>query len=104
MINKAYNILFNKNLTIANNLKLDLKSRPGNISKEKYYEITKEYRLNIAQDNIYNLYNVIEDQRAGGLTFEEIIKENSLELNNYISVNKEGINFSNNKIQGKNSR
>ena len=62
-------------------------------------EITKEYRLNIAQDNIYNLYNVIEDQRAGGLTFEEIIKENSLELNNYISVNEEGMNFSNDKIE-----
>jgi len=61
-------------------------------------EITKEYKSNLTQDNIYNLYNVIEDQRAGGLTFEEIIKENSLELNNYISVNKEGINFSNDKI------
>ena len=43
MINKAYNIIFNKNLTIAKKLKLDLKFRPGNISKEKYYEITKEY-------------------------------------------------------------
>ena len=62
-------------------------------------EITKEYKLNLTQDNIYNLYNVIEDQRAEGLTFEEIIKGNSLELNNYKSVNEEGMNFSNDKIE-----
>jgi peptidyl-prolyl cis-trans isomerase D len=62
-------------------------------------EITKEYKLNLTQDNIYNLYNVIEDQRAEGLTFEEIIKGNSLELNNYKSVNEEGMNFLNDKIE-----
>ena len=62
-------------------------------------EITKEYKSNLTQDNIYNLSNIIEDQRAGGLTFEEIIKENSLELNNYTSVNEEGMNFLNDKIE-----
>ena len=48
MINKAYNILFKKNLDIAKSLDLDLKFRPSNIDSEKYYKITKEYeKLNI---------------------------------------------------------
>ncbi|MEC7381268.1 MAG: peptidylprolyl isomerase, partial [Pseudomonadota bacterium] len=58
-------------------------------------QISEDYKSNIIQDKIYGLYNLIEDQRAEGLTFEEISKENSLSLNKYTDVNESGENFFN---------
>jgi len=58
-------------------------------------QISEDYKSNIIQDKIYSLYNLIEDQRAEGLTFEEISKENSLSLNKYTDVNESGENFFN---------
>ena len=58
-------------------------------------QISEDYKSNIIQDKIYSLYNLIEDQRAEGLTFEEISKENSLSLNKYTDVNENGENFFN---------
>ncbi len=58
-------------------------------------QISEDYKSNIIQDKIYSLYSLIEDQRAEGLTFEEISKENSLSLNKYTDVNESGENFFN---------
>ena len=63
--------------------------------KEK---IEQDYKSEEAQDKIYEIYNVIEDQRAAGLTFEEIALENNLKLSQYSSVNDNGSNFSNSDI------
>ena len=63
--------------------------------EETREQITEDYKSNIVQDKIYSLYNLIEDQRAEGLTFEEISKENSLDLNQYKDVNENGKNFFN---------
>ncbi len=63
--------------------------------KEK---IEQDYKSEETQDKIYEVYNVIEDQRAEGLTFEEIAIENKLKLSQYSSVNNNGSNFSNSNI------
>ena len=63
--------------------------------KEK---IEQDYKSEETQDKIYEIYNVIEDQRAAGLTFEEIALENNLKLSQYSSVNDNGSNFSNSGI------
>jgi len=63
--------------------------------KEK---IAQDYKSEETQDKIYEIYNVIEDQRAAGLTFEEIALENNLKLSQYSSVNDNGSNFSNSDI------
>ena len=63
--------------------------------KEK---IEQDYKSEETQDKIYGIYNVIEDQRAAGLTFEEIALENNLKLSQYSSVNDNGSNFSNSDI------
>ncbi len=60
-------------------------------AKEK---IEQDYKSEETQDKIYEIYNVIEDQRAEGLTFEEIAAENNLKLSQYSSVNDNGSNFS----------
>ena len=43
MIKKPYNQLFNGNLEIAKNLKIDLKLRPQNLDLNKYFQLTNEY-------------------------------------------------------------
>ena len=43
MINKPIKLLFNNNNEILNKLKINLNLRPQNLSKEIYFEITKEY-------------------------------------------------------------
>jgi len=43
MINKPIKKLFNKSNKILNKLKINLNLRPQNLSKEIYFEITKEY-------------------------------------------------------------
>ena len=63
--------------------------------KEK---IEQDYKSGETQDKIYKIYNIIEDQRAAGLTFEEIALENNLKLSQYSSVNNNGSNFSNSNI------
>ena len=63
--------------------------------KEK---IEQDYKSEETQDKIYEIYNIIEDQRAAGLTFEEIALENNLKLSQYSSVNDNGSNFSNSDI------
>ena len=63
--------------------------------KEK---IEQDYKSGETQDKIYEIYNIIEDQRAAGLTFEEIALENNLKLSQYSSVNNNGSNFSNSNI------
>ena len=63
--------------------------------KEK---IEQDYKSEETQDKIYEIYNIIEDQRAAGLTFEEIALENNLKLSQYSSVNNNGSNFGNSNI------
>ena len=60
--------------------------------------IEQNYKSEETQDKIYEIYNVIEDQRAEGLTFEEIAAENNLKLSQYSSVNNNGSNFNNSNI------
>jgi len=43
MINKPVKQLFNNSKEILNKLKINLNLRPQNLSKEIYFEITKEY-------------------------------------------------------------
>ena len=43
MINKPFKQLFNNSNEILNKLKINLNLRPQNLSKEIYFEITKEY-------------------------------------------------------------
>ena len=43
MINKPFKKLFSNNNEVLNKLKINLKSRPANLSKEIYFNITKEY-------------------------------------------------------------
>ena len=43
MIKKPMNLLFQNSQIIANKLKLDLSSRPQNLSPENYFQICKEY-------------------------------------------------------------
>jgi len=43
MINKAYRSIFGINYSVSNNLKLNLKKRPSNITLDDYYKITKNY-------------------------------------------------------------
>ena len=43
MINKAYRSIFGIDYSVSDNLKLDLKKRPGNINLDDYYKITKNY-------------------------------------------------------------
>ena len=61
-------------------------------------KIEQDYKSGETQDKIYEIYNIIEDQRAAGLTFEEIALENNLKLSQYSSVNDNGSNFSNSDI------
>ena len=61
-------------------------------------KIEQDYKSGETQDKIYEIYNVIEDQRAEGLTFEEIAAENNLKLSQYSSVNDNGSNFSSSNI------
>ena len=48
MINKPFKQLFNNSDEVLNRLKINLNLRPQNLSKEIYFEITKEY------DNLAN--------------------------------------------------
>ena len=43
MINKPFKRLFNNYIEVLNKLKINLNLRPQNLSKEIYFEITKEY-------------------------------------------------------------
>ena len=43
MINKPFKKLFSNNNEVLNKLKINLNSRPANLSKEIYFKITKEY-------------------------------------------------------------
>ena len=43
MINKPFKQLFNNRSEVLNRLKINLNLRPQNLSKEIYFEITKEY-------------------------------------------------------------
>ena len=43
MINKPFKQLFNNNNEVLNKLKINLNLRPQNLSKEIYFEITREY-------------------------------------------------------------
>ena len=43
MLKKPYNQLFNGNLEIANNLRINLDLRPQNLNLETYYKLVKEY-------------------------------------------------------------
>ena len=43
MLKKPYNNLFDGNLQIANNLKIDLNLRPQNLDFNTYYKLTREY-------------------------------------------------------------
>ena len=43
MINKPFRQLFNDSNEVLNRLKINLNLRPQNLSKEIYFEITKEY-------------------------------------------------------------
>ena len=43
MINKNFLRLFKNNILIANDLKINLKKRPGELSKENYYKIAVKY-------------------------------------------------------------
>ena len=43
MINKPFKQLFNNSNEVLNRLKINLNLRPQNLSKEIYFEITKEY-------------------------------------------------------------
>ena len=65
---------------------------------EEKEKIEQDYKSGETQDKIYEIYNIIEDQRAAGLTFEEIALENNLKLSQYSSVNNNGSNFSNSNI------
>ena len=42
-IKTPFNILFNGNVNVLKNLKIDLNLRPHNLKEEIYYELTKEY-------------------------------------------------------------
>ena len=41
-------------------------------------QIEQNYKLEKSQDKVYELYNIIEDQRAEGLTLEEIAETNNI--------------------------
>ncbi len=43
MIKKPYNQIFNGDLRVLENLKIDLKLRPQNLNFETYYKLTQEY-------------------------------------------------------------
>ena len=43
MIKKPYHQLFNKNISIASKIGIDLNSRPQNLDFETYFKLTKEY-------------------------------------------------------------
>ena len=43
MINKAFYKIFKNNIALINQLNINLKDRPGNLSSEKYYELTRKY-------------------------------------------------------------
>ena len=43
MIKKPFNQIFNNSQKIAENLNIDLKLRPQNLSPDTYYKITNEY-------------------------------------------------------------
>ena len=58
--------------------------------KEK---IEQDYKSEETQNKIYELYNIIEDQRAEGFTFEEIAENNNLKITQHSSVNSTGDNF-----------
>ena len=85
---------FGPTLIYVTNIESSLKKTFFEV-KEK---IEQDYKSEETQDKIYEIYNVIEDQRAAGLTFEEIALENNLKLSQYSSVNDNGSNFSNSDI------
>ena len=58
-------------------------------------QIEQNYKLEKSQDKVYELYNIIEDQRAEGLTFEEIAETNNIKIFRYSSINILGYNFNN---------
>ena len=43
MINKAYHKIFKNNISVIKKLNINLKDRPGNLSSEIYYALTKKY-------------------------------------------------------------
>ncbi len=85
---------FGPTLIYVTNIESSLKKTFFEV-KEK---IEQDYKSEATQDKIYEIYNIIEDQRAAGLTFEEIAVENNLKLSQYSSVNNNGSNFSNSNI------
>ena len=58
-------------------------------------QIEQNYKLEKSQDKVYELYNIIEDQRAEGLTLEEIAETNNIKISSYSSINILGYNFNN---------
>ena len=58
-------------------------------------QIEQNYKLEKSQDKVYELYNIIEDQRAEGLTLEEIAETNNIKIFRYSSINILGYNFNN---------
>ena len=85
---------FGPTLIYVTNIESSLKKTFFEV-KEK---IEQDYKSEETQDKIYEIYNIIEDQRAAGLTLEEIAVENNLKLSQYLSVNNNGSNFSNSNI------
>ena len=43
MLKKPYNQIFNGDLKVSENLKINLNLRPQNLSYETYYKLTEEY-------------------------------------------------------------
>ena len=43
MIKKPYNQIFNGDLRVLENLKINLNLRPQNLSLDTYYKLTEEY-------------------------------------------------------------
>ncbi len=61
-------------------------------------QIEQNYKSEKSQDKVYELYNIIEDQRAEGLTLEEIAKANNIKISQYSSINILGYNFNNSDL------
>ena len=56
-------------------------------------KIIKDLKESASQDKIYELYNLVEDERASGKTFEEIAIDQNLELKAFNSVTSNGKNL-----------
>ena len=56
-------------------------------------EIIEDLKESASQDKIYELYNLVEDERASGKTFEEIAIDQHLELKTFNSITSNGKNL-----------